>query len=92
MRLLHMALPVALAAGMIAALDAHAGAPDRRARIVTSKVLRACIWPDYYGITYRNPKTRQLSGIDITPPRREKLRFSKPYLARRHQLDPIVVL
>lgn len=27
--------------------------------------LRVCIWPDYYGVTYRNPKTRQLSGIDI---------------------------
>jgi ABC-type amino acid transport substrate-binding protein len=27
--------------------------------------VRVCIWPDYYGITYRNPKTQQLSGIDI---------------------------
>ncbi|WP_369124794.1 transporter substrate-binding domain-containing protein [Mucilaginibacter sp. 10I4] len=23
------------------------------------------MWPEYYGITYRNPKTGQLSGIDI---------------------------
>jgi ABC-type amino acid transport substrate-binding protein len=30
-----------------------------------AKILRVCIWPDYYGITYRNPRTQQLSGIDI---------------------------
>jgi ABC-type amino acid transport substrate-binding protein len=34
-------------------------------RVLASKVLRVCIWPDYYSITYRNPKTQQLSGIDI---------------------------
>ena len=34
-------------------------------RVAASKVLNVCIWPDYYGITYRNPKTQQLSGIDI---------------------------
>lgn len=27
--------------------------------------LGVCIWPDYYGITYRNPRTQQLVGIDI---------------------------
>lgn len=34
-------------------------------RIIASKTLRVCIWPDYFGISYRDPKTRQLSGIDI---------------------------
>lgn len=34
-------------------------------RVLASKKLLVCIWPDYYGITYRNPKTLQLSGIDI---------------------------
>lgn len=34
-------------------------------RVKTAKVVRVCIWPDYYSITYRNPKTQQLSGIDI---------------------------
>jgi ABC-type amino acid transport substrate-binding protein len=34
-------------------------------RIQSTHVLRVCIWPDYYGITYRNPKTQVLSGIDI---------------------------
>ncbi|BDT67620.1 L-cystine-binding protein FliY [Comamonadaceae bacterium OS-1] len=27
--------------------------------------LRVCIWPDYYGVSHRNPNTRQLEGIDI---------------------------
>lgn len=34
-------------------------------RIAAAKTLRVCIWPDYFGISYRDPKTRQLSGIDI---------------------------
>ena len=38
---------------------------NRFDRIRDTKVVRVCIWPDYYGITYRNPKTQKLSGIDI---------------------------
>ena len=34
-------------------------------RVRASGSLRVCIWPDYYGITHRNPRTQQLSGIDI---------------------------
>ena len=34
-------------------------------RVLAAQALRVCIWPDYYGITYRNPKTQQLTGIDI---------------------------
>lgn len=33
--------------------------------IKATHTLRVCIWPDYFGISYRDPKTRQLSGIDI---------------------------
>ena len=35
------------------------------AKIQSAKAVRVCIWPDYYSITYRNPKTQALSGIDI---------------------------
>ncbi len=42
-----------------------AGSPDRLAKVLQTKQLRVCIWPDYYGITYRNPKTQELAGIDI---------------------------
>ncbi len=35
-------------------------------RIKASATLRVCIWPDYYGISFRNPKNGELSGIDVT--------------------------
>lgn len=38
---------------------------DRLERIHSSQALRVCIWPDYYTITYRNPRTQSLEGIDI---------------------------
>jgi len=38
---------------------------NRLQRVQAAQSLRVCIWPDYYSITYRNPKTLQLSGIDI---------------------------
>ena len=44
--------------------SAAAGTP-RLQRITEANELRVCIWPDYYGVSYRNPKTRLLSGIDI---------------------------
>ncbi len=34
-------------------------------RVKASGTVRVCIWPDYYGVTFRNPRTQQLSGIDI---------------------------
>lgn len=35
------------------------------ARITASGSLRVCIWPDYFGISYRNPKSGELVGIDV---------------------------
>ncbi|WAC71730.1 ABC transporter substrate-binding protein [Roseateles sp. SL47] len=35
------------------------------ARIKAKGELAVCIWPDYYGITFRNPYTGQLTGIDV---------------------------
>jgi cyclohexadienyl dehydratase len=34
-------------------------------RIKQAGVMRVCIWPDYYGVTFRNPRTQQLAGVDI---------------------------
>ena len=34
-------------------------------RVKSAGSVRVCIWPDYYGITFRNPRNQQLSGIDI---------------------------
>lgn len=50
---------------LVATSMVWAAGPDRLSRIETQHVLRVCIWPDYYGISYRNPKTQQLAGIDI---------------------------
>lgn len=44
---------------------ASAGAGLVSERVIQSGVLRVCIWPDYYSITYRDPRTQQLSGIDV---------------------------
>ncbi|PZP33892.1 MAG: amino acid ABC transporter substrate-binding protein [Roseateles depolymerans] len=46
-----------------AGLFAQAG--DMSQRVKASGELRVCIWPDYYGISLRHPRTGQLSGIDI---------------------------
>lgn len=46
-----------------AAWSAQAGKVLDRVR--ASGAVRVCIWPDYYGITFRNPRTEQLQGIDI---------------------------
>jgi len=42
---------------------AQAGPVQERVR--ASGTLRVCVWPDYYGITYRNPRSGRLEGIDI---------------------------
>ncbi len=38
---------------------------SRLERILASGEMEVCIWPEYYGISYRDPRTQQLSGIDI---------------------------
>ena len=58
-----------LIAMCLAFLGASAQAQDRPVnrleRVKAAKLVRVCIWPDYYNITYRNPKTQALSGVDI---------------------------
>ncbi len=34
-------------------------------RVQAAGEVRVCIWPDYYGVTLRHPRTGQLQGIDI---------------------------
>lgn len=35
-------------------------------RVRASGTVKVCIWPDYYGITWRNPRTGELSGLDVS--------------------------
>lgn len=58
-------LPCLLAAAALIFGAAGASAGPVLDRVKATKTVRVCIWPDYYGITFRNPKTQQLSGIDI---------------------------
>lgn len=59
-----LALPaVALLTAWLIASPAQAGPVADRVK--TAGTVRVCIWPDYYGITYRQPRTQQLVGLDI---------------------------
>lgn len=52
-------------AGFAAAAGVVPSQAQTLERIRATAKLHVCIWPDYYGITYRNPRTQQLGGIDI---------------------------
>lgn len=41
---------------------AHA---DTLSEVQKTGELKVCIWPDYFGISYQNPKNRKLQGMDI---------------------------
>lgn len=66
-RLITFALAVLLLGMSASASVAGAAESDSAAlqRIQRSGQLRVCIWPDYYGITYRHPRDESLRGIDI---------------------------
>jgi cyclohexadienyl dehydratase len=51
-----------LAMGMCAASYAQ---PDHLGRIRSVGEVRVCIWPEYYGISFRNPLTQELAGLDV---------------------------
>ncbi len=53
-----------LLACLISTANVSAQALSHLDQIQERKQLRVCIWPDYYGITLRNPKTQKLEGVD----------------------------
>lgn len=61
----HLFLLCTLTASLGVTAPSQAAAPTSHLdKISSSKEVRVCMWSDYYGISYRNPKTQQLSGID----------------------------
>jgi cyclohexadienyl dehydratase len=48
---------------LFASVSAQAG--EVLDRVSAASSVRVCIWPDYYGVTFRSPRTQQLSGIDV---------------------------
>ena len=61
--ILRLALAAFAAGSMLVPAAAQAGAVQKR--VADQGAVRVCIWPDYYGITFRNPRSQQLVGIDI---------------------------
>lgn len=59
----HRFLAHLVSAGLLCA--AGDSAAQHLQKVLDSQEIRVCIWPEYYGITFRNPRTRALSGIDI---------------------------
>lgn len=49
--------------GVVASTTAAAG--PLMDRVIASAVVRVCIWPEYYGVTLRSPRNRQMAGVDI---------------------------
>lgn len=47
------------------AIASESSDTSRLTKITAQQTVRVCIWPEYYSITYRNPKTQQLSGLDF---------------------------
>ena len=80
---MHACLPW-LSSTLLASLMAcSASAGEVLDNIHRSGELRVCVWPDYYGISYRNPKTRQFTGLDIDL----SAEFARELGARLHHVD-----
>ncbi len=46
-------------------LLAQAAQSPRLSAIMTRGELQACIWPEYFAISYRNPRNGEMEGLDI---------------------------
>lgn len=64
MRITRLLLSLVFA-GLPCFANAETAVTSRLDLVKAAKALRVCIWPDYFSITYRNPKTQQVTGIDI---------------------------
>jgi ABC-type amino acid transport substrate-binding protein len=63
-RVRSMLVAVAAMSCLLSPPAAQAQTVSRLEQIVANRKVRVCIWPEYYGITFRSPKTQQLTGID----------------------------
>jgi cyclohexadienyl dehydratase len=62
---IFMVMAAMCAAGALMSTPPSAQAGAVATRVATSGQLKVCIWPEYYGITLRHPRTQQLEGLDI---------------------------
>ncbi len=61
---MHVRQLVWLMAALFATVGHVYAEQSRLLRIQQDNKVRVCIWPDYYGVSFRNPKTQQLEGVD----------------------------
>ena len=55
----------ALAIFAVTAPATPAWAGPVQQRVQATATVRVCIWPDYYGVSFRSPRTGLLTGIDV---------------------------
>lgn len=65
MKLMNFLLSLLTLGGLSIGAQAQTVAGTHLERIRSSGQVLVCIWPDYYSISYRDPRSQQLSGIDI---------------------------
>ena len=65
LRRLPRSLQACLGALLLAAAWTSASAGPVLDKVKASGQVRVCIWPDYYSISFRNPRTQRLEGLDI---------------------------
>ena len=64
MNLARMAVLTVLAGLILSSGQASLAGPVLD-RVKAAKAVHVCIWPDYYGISFKNPRNQKLEGIDI---------------------------
>ena len=64
-RLLSALTALALLTVFLMAGAAPVRAEGRMDRVQRTGLLRVCMWPDYYAISFRNPYSGELQGLDI---------------------------
>ncbi len=64
MRLAPISAALALLAATLAPVHTAEAGPVLD-RVRAAGTVRVCVWPDYYGISLRNPRTQQLVGLDV---------------------------
>ena len=57
--------PIAFVLAWLLSVVPTAAAGPVLDRVKASGQVRVCIWPDYYSISFRNPRSQQLVGLDI---------------------------
>ena len=65
MRFLSLLQPAAWMGWLLVVGALPAQAQSVLDRVISSGVVRVCIWPEYYGVTYRHVRAQELSGVDI---------------------------